>query len=88
MFDPSLRVGELPRLCGVSDTYFRRLFEERFGMPPKKYLLHSRLTQAKAILDSGEYDSIAGVAEAVGFEDGLYFSKAYKAKYGTPPTGK
>ena len=88
IFDSSLQVGELPRLCGVSDTYFRRLFEERFGMTPKKYLLNSRLSQAKAILDSGEYDSIGGVAEAVGFEDGLYFSKAYKAKYGTPPTGK
>ena len=88
IFDPSLRVGELPGLCGVSDTYFRRLFEERFGMPPKKYLLHSRLSQAKAILDSGEYDSRAGVAEAVGFEDGLYFSKVYKSRYGIPPTGK
>ena len=86
IFDPDLRVSELPRLCGISDTYFRRLFEERFGMPPKKYLLHTRLSQAKAILDSGEYDSIGAVAEAVGFEDQLHFSKAYKARYGHSPT--
>ena len=87
IFDPDLRVGQLHELCGVSDTYFRRLFEERFGLTPKKYVLQRRLDQAKAILESGEYSTVAAVAEAVGFEDGLYFGKVYRARYGKSPRG-
>ena len=88
IFDPDLRAGRLHLLCGVSDTYFRRLFEQRFGMTPKKYVLQRRLDQAKAILESGEYGTVAAVAEAVGFEDGLYFGKVYRQKYGKSPKGQ
>ncbi|MBR5903405.1 MAG: helix-turn-helix transcriptional regulator [Clostridia bacterium] len=87
IFDPDLRAGQLHRLCGVSDTYFRKLFEERFGLTPKKYILQRRLDQAKAILESGEYGTVAAVAEAVGFEDGLYFGKVYRDRYGKSPRG-
>lgn len=86
ILDPELRVGKLHALCGISDTYFRRLFEERFSLTPKRYVLSRRLAQAKAILDSGEFVGIAAVAAAVGFEDSLYFSKAFKSKYGYPPS--
>ena len=86
LFDPQLRVGELHRLCGMSDAYFRRLFLTRFGVTPKKYVLTHRLSHARAILRSGEYNSIAEVAALSGFDDALYFSKAYRAAYGAPPS--
>jgi len=86
IFDPDLRISDLHGLCGISDTYFRTLFEQRFGDLPKKYVTERRLSQAKAILESGEFDSVSSVARAVGFDDSLYFSKAYKARYGTPPS--
>ena len=86
LFDPQLRVGELHHLCGMSDAYFRRLFLTRFGVTPKKYVLTHRLSHARAILRSGEYNSIAEVAALSGFDDALYFSKAYRAAYGAPPS--
>ena len=88
MFDPTLRIGELHTLCGISDTYFRRLFLSRFGVSPKRYVTDRRLTQAKAILDSGEFSSIGETALTTGFDDALYFSKAFKNKYGYPPSAK
>lgn len=88
IFDPSLKIGDLHLLCGVSDTYFRKIFISCFGESPKKYILGRRLDQAKDILDAGEYDNIYDVAKLVGFEDALYFSKVFKTKYGYPPSLK
>ena len=86
LFDPALKVGELHDLCGISDTYFRRLFQDRFGITPKKYVLSRRLSHARAMLRSGEYNSIAEVACLSGFDDPLYFSKVYRAAYGYAPS--
>ncbi|MBR6615244.1 MAG: helix-turn-helix transcriptional regulator [Lachnospiraceae bacterium] len=86
IFDPQLRIGGLHELCGVSDTYFRRMFLARFGVAPKRYVLDRRLAQAKAILDNGEFSSIGEVALLTGFEDALYFSKVFRKKYGHAPS--
>ena len=86
LFDPELKAGTLHTLCGISDTYFRKLFIDIQGISPKKYILLHRLQQAKAILENGEWSSIAEVAQLSGFEDPLYFSKAFKTRYGCPPS--
>lgn len=86
IFDPELKIGKLHTLCGISDTYFRKLFLIRFGIPPKQYVIKRRLSQAKAILDSGEYNTIGEIALMAGFDDALYFSKVFRNKYGYPPS--
>jgi AraC-like DNA-binding protein len=85
--DTRLRVDRLHTLCGISDTYFRRIFKARFGITPKEYIIEERITHARSIIDSGDFDSIREVAELVGFSDALYFSKAFKRVYGVPPSG-
>lgn len=86
LFDRELVISALPDLCGVSPPSFRRIFISRFGTTPKKYLQQQRLQAAKLMLEGGEYDDISSVAQAVGFEDPLYFSKSFKAFYGVPPS--
>lgn len=86
IFNPSLNVGDLHTLCDISDTYFRKIFISLYGVAPKKYILNKRLIQAKKILDSGEYTYIYEVANAVGFDDALYFSKLFKNMYGYAPS--
>ena len=86
IFDPELRVGQLHKLCDISDTYFRRLFQESMGTTPRRYIIDRRLAHAKDLLDNGEYDSVGQAARLSGFEDALYFSKAFKARYGYPPS--
>lgn len=86
LYDPALKIGQLHTLCGVSDTYFRKLFIARFGVCPKRYVLLRRLRRAKALLDHGEYNSIAQVAVLSGFDDPLYFSKLFRQTYGHPPS--
>ena len=86
IFDSQLKVTELHNLCSISDTYFRQLFIKIHGVSPKKYILRKRLTQAKNILDSGDYIHVYDVASSVGFTDPLYFSKVFKEAYGYYPS--
>ena len=88
IFDPELKISSLHSRCGMSDTYFRRIFLSRFGISPKRYVTDRRLAQAKAILDNGDFSTIGEVALMVGFEDALYFSKTFRSKYGYPPSAQ
>ena len=86
IFDQNLKVSALHHLCGVSDTYFRRLFSLRFNMTPQKYVTQERLSRARLIIESGDYDSLSSVSQSIGFADPLYFSKAFRKHYGFPPS--
>ena len=86
IYDAALRIGELHTFCGVSDTYFRKLFIAHFGEGPKQYVLQLRLRRARDILAQGEYSTVTQVAKQVGFDDPLYFSKQFRAAYGCAPT--
>lgn len=86
IFDSSLKAQNLHELCGISGTYFRKIFVSRFATSPQKYIINKRLTQANTILNNGDFESIADVAASVGYEDALYFSRAFKAKYGISPS--
>lgn len=86
IFDCSLKVSDLHLLCGISDTYFRKIFISHFGTGPQNYITNKRLTQANALLNIGDYNRISEVALAVGYEDPLYFSKIFRDKYGFPPS--
>lgn len=86
LYDSSLRIEHLPSLCGMSDTYFRKIFAERFHMSPQEYVTTQRISHAKAIIEMGDFDSIREVAESVGYSDPLYFSKSFKKIYGIAPS--
>ena len=86
IYDCDLKVDHLHLLCGISDTYFRQIFTARFGKTPQKYILSKRLSHAHSIITGGDFETISEVALSVGFNDPLYFSKAYKKVYGLSPT--
>lgn len=86
IFDSKLTTEKLHRMCGISNTYFRQVFTEKFGTTPKSYILSKRLSHAKTIITSGDYNSIGDVSFAVGFNDPLYFSKVFKKIYGISPS--
>ena len=72
-------------LCGMSDTYFRRLFVEEFGMTPVKYITNLRMEHITELLRSNYY-TVEEVAEACGFNNVNYFSLFVKKETGLPPT--
>ncbi|MBQ2696060.1 MAG: helix-turn-helix transcriptional regulator [Clostridia bacterium] len=86
IYDCSLKAEKLPQLCGISGTYFRKIFTARFGTTPQNYIMQKRLTHAKSILDSGDFDTVREVALSVGYNDPLYFGKSFKKIYGISPS--
>ena len=86
IFDCSLKIEKLHQLCGISDTYFRKIFTLKFGVNPQKYVITKRISQAKSLIDNCDFDTINEVALSVGYNDPLYFSKTFKKKYGISPS--
>ena len=86
IYDSTLKTDKLHRMCGISDTYFRKIFTLRFGTTPQSYITAKRISHANSIISSGDFDTIAEVALSVGFKDSLYFSKVFKKIYGISPS--
>lgn len=86
LYDANLRTDTLHTHCGISGTYFRKIFMTNFGTSPQNYVQNKRLAHAKSVLDSGNFITIAEVAESVGYTDPFYFSRVFKKKYGEPPS--
>lgn len=72
-------------LCGISYTYFKKLFIEKFGVPPVRYVNNIRLERSSELLLTNKYQ-IGEIAKMCGFENGYYFSKKFKEKYLLSPT--
>ncbi len=85
IYDCDLKIDELHRLCGISHTYFRKIFIARFGTSPKNYVISKRFSYAKSIIDSGEFSTVKELAQLVGYKDPLYFGKLFKQHYGVSP---
>ncbi len=85
IYDCDLKIDELHRLCGVSDTYFRKIFISRFGTSPKNYVVGKRVSYAKSIIDSGEFNTVKELSLMVGYKDPLYFGRVFKQHFGSSP---
>jgi AraC family transcriptional regulator len=81
--DGELKVNELAKLCGLSDSTFRRAFHSAYGMAPKQYQQECRMTEAKWLLRSCTIP-IQLIAEQVGFASIHAFSSWFHQKVGTP----
>lgn len=64
--------------------YFSAIFKEATGMPPQQYLLHYRMNKASELLEKSNY-AIGEIANSVGYQDQLIFSKMFKRVKGVSP---
>ena len=71
--------------CGVGVSYFQRLFREKYGMPPGKYIIQLKINYACELLRLGRY-SVTQVAEQCNFSDVYFFSRQFKEYMGVTPT--
>lgn len=79
-----ISIKDLAEMCGVSDVYFRKIFLNKFGMPPLKYINMLKINRAKSLLDTGMY-SVQKTAELSGFNNECYFSREFKKRMGMSP---
>ncbi len=80
----AITVGELTDFLGVSQPYLFNIFKDEFSKSPKKYILEQKLLRAQTLLKQTDM-SITHIANSVGFQDVLSFSKCFRSKIGTSP---
>lgn len=75
---------ELSDELRLSPSYISRSFKEETGMTFKEFQMMYRMQRAKELLQSPGV-TVRDAAEAVGFSDPNYFSKAFKKEVGVSP---
>lgn len=80
-YDCELSVEKICRDIGVSHSYMCRLFKEKTGITLRRYIVNTRLNEAKRLLEATDL-SIKEIAFAVGFNDYPHFVKSFKEKNG------
>ena len=76
---------ELAVDAGYSPSTFRRHWNRLVQLPPHQYLLQCRVLRAQRLLAETD-DPVGEIAERVGFEDALYFSRRFRQATGLAPT--
>lgn len=77
-------VGELAEMMHVTITHFTREFKRRFSTTPKEYMINLKIAEAKKLLSESSF-SIKEIAERLGYEDQLFFTKQFALKTGSSP---
>lgn len=75
--DSSMDNEMLAREVGMSEGYFRKVFKERYGTTPKRYVLSVRIRQAERKLAETNL-SITEISELCGFASVYNFSRIFK----------
>ncbi len=83
-FQNPITIEEIAKFCGLNRSYFGKIFHESMGKSPQDFLISYRMTKAAELLKLTSL-SIADVGNAVGYENQLHFSRAFKHVYGISP---
>lgn len=80
-----ITVEEIADFVGISRSHLFRAFRSVLSVSPKEYLSDFRIRQACVLLKNSDL-SIMAIARSVGFENNLYFSRAFHKKKGITPS--
>lgn len=83
-FANNITVSDIAFAVGISRAYLNRAFQKELNMSVQHFLIDYRLHCAASLLMNTE-QSIGEVARAVGYENPLAFSKAFKKKFALSP---
>ncbi|MGM9551068.1 MAG: AraC family transcriptional regulator [Clostridia bacterium] len=84
-YHTNINVEQISSFIGIDRSYLYRIFKEKTGVSPKKYIIDYKLKTAAKLLRETSL-SVGQVALSAGFDDQLYFSTVFKKCYGLPPT--
>lgn len=84
-YNTQLNIEEYAKSRHMSACWFIRSFRQIVKVTPMQYILSLRMANAQSLLESTEYN-ITEIAEAVGYENPLYFSRLFRKHVGVSPS--
>lgn len=83
--DRAVRIAELAELSNLSVWYFTKTFHALYGEGPQAAAARLRLAHATELLSDTRL-SVGEIGAACGFMNNCSFSRAFRSRYGTPPS--
>lgn len=81
----TIRVSDVVEYIGFTRSYFTTIFKKHAGISPQEYLLQCKFKNGCRLLAETDYP-VQRIAEMVGYDDPLAFSKVFKRTYKISPT--
>lgn len=82
--EQNFSISFLSELCGMKESYFRRVFFNACGTSPIQYINSLKLSRAKELLLQSEY-TVETVSKMAGFNNTYYFCRYFKRELGVTP---
>ena len=83
-FQNPISLDNIVEASGISKYHFTRLFHKSINVTPIQYLTNSRINKSIELLKNDKL-SIEDIALNVGFSNGNYFGKVFRASLGISP---
>lgn len=80
-----IKITDIAKHVNLDRSYFSTIFKAETGISPQEYLSKCRLEQAAELLMQGEM-AVTAIADAVGYNDIVNFSRMFKKHFGVPPS--
>ena len=80
-----ITIEDIASYVGVSRSHLFRAFQTVLSQSPKEYLTDFRIRQSCYLLEHSNL-SITAIANSLGFDNSLYFSKAFHKEKGMSPS--
>lgn len=84
-YHSSISVEEISKYVGINRSYLCRIFRQKTGVSPKRYVTEYKMKMAASLLKETNL-TIGQVASSSGYENQLYFSDSFRRFYGISPS--
>lgn len=83
--DTNMTISQLGEIFGLNSSYFTQVIKEEIGVTPSHYIWQYRMEKSAVFLIKSD-QSIREISEAVGYDNQLSFSRAFKKFYEISPS--
>ena len=84
-YNEEICIEEYAKRHNMSTSWFIRNFKQYTGSTPMQYILSMRIYNAEALLQNDQYN-ITEIANIIGYDNPLYFSRIFKKMKGISPS--
>lgn len=83
-YNTKISVEQYADSLHISTNWFIRNFKQYMKTSPAQYTLSLRMVNAQSLLENTDYN-ISEIAEIVGYDNPLYFSRVFRREFGVSP---